>query len=144
MLRGTTNPFHAYAHRACRTGETGTPGVRRSGAHGTRRDESARRGTRGGVGWTESPGRGVAPGERRVESPTRAAGAGREAIRGSLLQGPAQGSPQALGTQAGPGALYLPDPANARPVDRPSDRGATARAGLSLLRRADARASGRL
>ena len=60
--------------------------------------------------------------------------AGREATSRPLLQGPTQGPAQTPGTKAGPGALHLPHPADARPVDRPSDRGPTARAGLSLLR----------
>ena len=60
--------------------------------------------------------------------------AGREATGRPLLQGPAQGSPQTTGTQAGPGTLHLPHPAQARSVDRSPDRRPIARAGLSLLR----------
>ena len=52
--------------------------------------------------------------------------AGREAPGGPLLQGPAHGPTQTSGTQARSGALHLPHPAQARPMDRPPDRGATA------------------
>src|ERR1700758_1563974 len=116
-IRRSTYQRYADPQGTRPVGQTSPVGVRRPVAHGTHRTENAGRGTPGG--------------ERRLEGPTRAAHARREATSRPLLQGATQGPAQTPGTQAGPGTIHLPHPAETRPVDCPTDRNPIARSGMS-------------
>src|SRR5262249_31722752 len=92
---------------------------------------------------TESAGRGTLGRERRLEGPNRPARQGLQATGRPVLQGATQGPPQTPRAETGPRALHFPDPADPRPMDRPTHRGPTPRSGLLLLRRAVAGAPSR-